>query len=99
VAAGWRGGGGPGGRAAPPPASMSGSYRVAFSLNEIGGFLLSAYLPLSARGKTFERGPEAKRGCSSDAHASANGVAAEETADNVAGVASQSHQKSAPQSS
>jgi len=47
-AAGWRGGGVPGGRAAPPPASISGSYRVAFSLNDIGGLLHSTDASLTA---------------------------------------------------
>jgi len=59
-AARCRGGGGPGGRAASPPASISGFYRVAFSLNEIGGLLL-ALRPAGIRQLVKNGGPVFRR--------------------------------------
>ena len=49
-AAHWRGGGVPGGRAALPPAFISGSFCVAFSLNDIAGEFLSTDARLTTSG-------------------------------------------------
>jgi len=60
--AGWVGGrvagcGGTAGRAPPPPASISESYRVAFSLNDISGILLNTNASLTASGAVRGRLP------------------------------------------